>query len=510
MLAARHALLDGHEVVDVAMGKLSFELPCLVRAIAACADKKLEGVSDSLPLAWRVRAAVQTLVGEMQLSAAVSEAIASAPQIKTSSASIEEIEAAQQQAIKKSWRMCWKLMIFKDLVGYPLWETQLHDVLQGAFPELHSIFTYYCGSSIAGSASIASATRIGVMEFLQFAKETEICTKEYKVEDLTRQFYVANTQATMASSSSADRNKMPKKGAGKGGVKKAAGAKAVGGKKSPPKKGGKGKEEPKQAEVDQQLTLYEFVNCVVRIAFWRANPQWGSKYNKRELTPVPESVTLLLEEIVLPRAKRDMSGEFKKVLAADMGTQNVLAEYKEKLQNWVRPILHRMRRPDNPSPQMTYSMWVALMDGPDPDTKGPMGNKPPCPKMVGEWFLCQESQITGDERTAKKNVLEFKCELSIAKCRWNFLRSQTIDQMGADEASDGENSDYATCDFAELMECICRCAVDKYRLCMEQWLPSHNRYMFTMADAVRAFIQNLLFEKQARSKRCATCNDAMQ
>ena len=97
---------------------------------------------------------------------------------------------------------------------------------------------------------------------------------------------------------------------------------------------------------------------------------------------------------------------------------------------------------------------------------------------------------------AKKNVLEFKCELSIPKCRWNFLRSQTIDQMGADEASEGENSDFATLDFNEMLECIARCAVDKYRLCMEQWLPSHNRYMFTMADAVRAFIQNLLFEKQ--------------
>ena len=44
-------------------------------------------------------------------------AIASAPQIKTSSASVEEIEAAQASAIKKSWRMCWKLMVFKDLVG---------------------------------------------------------------------------------------------------------------------------------------------------------------------------------------------------------------------------------------------------------------------------------------------------------------------------------------------------------------------------------------------------------
>ena len=144
---------------------------------------------------------------------------------------------------------------------------------------------------------------------------------------------------------------------------------------------------------------------------------------------------------------------------------------------------------------MTYNMWVALVDGPDPETKSMMGPKPPCPKLVGEWFLTQESQITGDERTAKKNVLEFKCELSIPKCRWNFLRSQTIDQMGADEASEGENSDYSTLDFNEMIECICRCATDKYRLCMEQWLPSHNCYMFTMADCVRAFIQNMLFEK---------------
>ena len=494
MLAARHALIDAHDLSDVALVKMGYSMTHLQRAIAMCADKKLDGVAEALPLAWRIRAAVQALVGELDLPSAVSEAVASSPVSSTSSASSAEIEAAQQAALKKSWRQCWKMMVFKDLVGYPLWETQLHDILEAAFGEMHAIFTFYCGSSIAGSASIASATKIGVMEFLQFAKDTEVCNKEFKVENLTQQFYLANTQAQMKASGDAKAKKMPKKGAGKGGVKKAAGEK---GKKSPPGKGKKGKEEPKkEAEVDQQLSLYEFVNCLVRVAFVRCNPQWGSKFNKKELTPVPESVQLVLEEYILPRAKRDTSAEFKKLLAADAPTQAVIAEYREKLQNWVRPILHRQRRPDNPNPQMTYSMWVALMDGPDAETKSVTGPKPPCPKMVGEWFLCQESQITGDERTAKKNVLQFECELSIAKCRWNFLRSQTIDQMGADEAADGENSDYATCDFTELIECVARCAVDKYRLCMEQWLPSHNKYMFSMADAVRAFIQNLLFEKQ--------------
>ena len=44
-------------------------------------------------------------------------------------------------------------------------------------------------------------------------------------------------------------------------------------------------------------------------------------------------------------------------------------------------------------------MWVMLMDGPDAETKEIMGPRAPCPKMVGEWLLTQESMITGDERT---------------------------------------------------------------------------------------------------------------
>ena len=124
----------------------------------------------------------------------------------------------------------------------------------------------------------------------------------------------------------------------------------------------------------------------MRVAFWRCNPQWGSKCNKKDLTPVPESTQILLEECILPKAKRDTSGEFKKVLAGDQATQSVLAEYREKLQNWLRPILRKERRIDNPNPQMTYKMWVALMDGPDPETRERGAAKPPCPKMVGEWL----------------------------------------------------------------------------------------------------------------------------
>ena len=318
------------------------------------------------------------------------------------------------------------------------------------------------------------------MEMLNIAKDTDLCTKEFKVDELTRHFSTANAEAAIANSGSADRKKLK---SDRPDTQKSARAPAA-----------TSRQAKKDATADMQLNLFEFINFLVRVAFWRCNPQWGSKYNKKDLTPVPESTQILLEECILPKAKRDTSGEFKKVLASDQATQAVLAEYREKLQNWLRPILRKERTIQNPNPQMTYSMWVGLMDGPDPDSREVGAKKPPCPKMVGEWYLSQESQITGDERTSRKNQITFKAKLSIPQCRWNFLRSQTIEQVEGGDV-DAEKSASATLDFAELGECIARCAVNMYEHLMKTFLPSHDRKAMTMADATRAWTANLLWEK---------------
>ena len=315
---------------------------------------------------------------------------------------------------------------------------------------------------------------------LNIAKDTDLCTKEFKVDELTRHFSTANAEAAIANSGSADRKKLK---SDRPDTQKSARAPAA-----------TSRQAKKDATADMQLNLFEFINFLVRVAFWRCNPQWGSKYNKKDLTPVPESTQILLEECILPKAKRDTSGEFKKVLASDQATQAVLAEYREKLQNWLRPILRKERTIQNPNPQMTYSMWVGLMDGPDPDSREVGAKKPPCPKMVGEWYLSQESQITGDERTSRKNQITFKAKLSIPQCRWNFLRSQTIEQVEGGDV-DAEKSASATLDFAELGECIARCAVNMYEHLMKTFLPSHDRKAMTMADATRAWTANLLWEK---------------
>ena len=50
-LAARHALLDAHEIADVALGKMGYEMLNLQRCIAICADKKFDEQQREVELA---------------------------------------------------------------------------------------------------------------------------------------------------------------------------------------------------------------------------------------------------------------------------------------------------------------------------------------------------------------------------------------------------------------------------------------------------------------------------
>mmetsp|Transcript_77746 Transcript_77746/g.154461 ORF Transcript_77746/g.154461 Transcript_77746/m.154461 type:complete len:157 (-) Transcript_77746:239-709(-) len=130
---------------------------------------------------------------------------------------------------------------------------------------------------------------------LMLAKDADLCTKEFKVDELTRHFASALAEATKAFAA-ADHNKPLDKLARSPAATTASPAK-------------------KDPAADGQLNLFEFTAFLVRVAFWRANPQWGSKSNKKELTPVPDSMQILLDECILPKAKRDTSGELQKVVS---------------------------------------------------------------------------------------------------------------------------------------------------------------------------------------------------
>ena len=55
-------------------------------------------------------------------------------------------------------------MSLMDLHHFPLWEKEVHDVLQECFQDMQSIFAFYC-KSIGGSDSAEAAVEMNMSEF---------------------------------------------------------------------------------------------------------------------------------------------------------------------------------------------------------------------------------------------------------------------------------------------------------------------------------------------------------
>ena len=98
---------------------------------------------------------------------------------------------------------------------------------------------------------------------------------------------------------------------------------------------------------DAELVLYEFVELIVRIAFQRANPNFGQVLPPRAtpspdkggaaiaasdlpstLVPLPDCLHTMLHKVLLPRAKRDQTQVFRERLVQDQSMQAVLALYE--------------------------------------------------------------------------------------------------------------------------------------------------------------------------------------
>ena len=88
----------------------------------------------------------------------------------------------------------------------------------------------------------------------------------------------------------------------------------------------------KEAAMDAELVLYEFIAVLVRVAFWRANPDFGLWLDKKkdgakdaeEVIPVPLALSSMLNDVVLPRAKRENSAAFRETEMKDAKLLEVL------------------------------------------------------------------------------------------------------------------------------------------------------------------------------------------
>ncbi len=101
----------------------------------------------------------------------------------------------QKLAAHRKWLEVWERLEVMDMHYFPLWEKELHDVLQRHFPELTKIFLAYT-KSIGGSGSAEDAIEMDMSEFKDFVEECSLETREIDFAQMTIQFTKANAVNT--------------------------------------------------------------------------------------------------------------------------------------------------------------------------------------------------------------------------------------------------------------------------------------------------------------------------
>ena len=453
LLEAKFAFLNSQSLDQMTAGDAenddamaTLDIDEFTECLCRCGRDKYNEVKP-MSLADRVRGFIQNMIGEKGEEAVMRDA--TYIRADRYDWKLSKPLNGQKLTAHRKWLDCWQAMTLMDLHHFPLWEKEVHDVLQECFGDLTSIFAFYC-KSIGGADTAEAATEMNLSEFRDLVRDVGLETKDLKFDVMCGLFIKAN--ATNSAEA------FEQKQAGRQTAEaKAEGPSAKAGAKAP-----KARKGLKDEEVDKALVMYEFVELLVRISFWRANPYHGIIKLAATLVPFPDCLHKMLHEVVLPNAQRDDSALFKEKLAESAEMQAVLEAYKPKLETWFNGQTQSMHLRGEER-KLMYDQWQEILKK---------------NKVVGIWECNRESEITGDDRAKEK----LKCSLSMPQAKFAFLNSQSLDQMSSGNTS--ATSDMTTLSFDELIECCARCGVDKYKPVREM----------SEAAAIKGFCQNLLKE----------------
>merc|ERR1719230_18137 len=420
-----------------AMAVLDFEE--FLETCARLGIDKYRAVKEVAP-ADAVKGFIQNLLGEKTPDEVVIHATYIHAERYDAEKETKPVKGESQKELEK-WLDCWSRMEIMDVHLWPNWEKEVHDILHPLFKELQLIFLAYTRSISEDSAE--DAMEMSMDEFHDFVVDVGLETKHYKFDVMCNQFVKAN--ATNVAAVRAQRQEEKRDAQSRGNDKPDWQKKEVG--------RVKGTSDGKEAKKDQELVLYEFLNMLVRIAFWRANPSFGlwvdkdkdGKKDKEEAVPVPLALSNMLNDIILPRAKRENSAAFRNKEMQDPKLLTVLETYKLKLKEWydkkVADDSDQKRGMATVSDKLGFEEWLRVIDRQD---------------IVGEWEIEQMSEITGDEST-RGNI---KMRLSIPTCKNAFMDSQQGEVLGVAQ-TDGV-SEGSVLDFDEWLENLARIACSKY------------------------------------------------
>ena len=265
-------------------------------------------------------------------------------------------------------------------------------------------------------------------EFKDMVKDTGLETKDLRFDVMSNMFKKANA----TNSNEAHFQRQQSKGtAAADSSDSGSTLKTIGVTKK-----GKNAASQKDTEMDMELVLYEFVEVLVRIAFWRANPYHGIHKLATKLVPLPNCLDSMLKEVVLPNAKRDDSALFKERIQNDKSVQGALESFDAKLKVWYDVHTQSMFLMGK-GRKLQFQQWQDLLKRGWGELQA---NNEPAPgytpkQLVGSWQIYQDSEITGDERC--RNI--FKVSLSLPQAKFAFINSQGADQLSVGQVKDTDD-----------------------------------------------------------------------
>ena len=204
--------------------------------LALCGQIKYEEIKE-MTLVQRVSGIFANYLGEKDEHEVITEGVVQPIERFDPSTS----EPLKDQPTEEHWRWLatWGEMDLSHVFGFPAWEKEVYGLLQGAFPELSSIFTYYAKSGSAGSASANAAETMQQTELVDLALDCDLPNEAFPMVRVQNIF----ERADQANGSS---------------------------------------------QGDNGLVLSEFLECVVMLAFGRANPKFGQVgHNTEASVPAP-------------------------------------------------------------------------------------------------------------------------------------------------------------------------------------------------------------------------------
>ena len=378
----------------------------------------------------------------------------------------KDLSTPEEKAIYEvpDWNSMWKKMDLNDVHGWPLWEKEVYLLLGAAFNELASIFAYYSKSGGVGT-SAESAFVLQQAEVTNFALDCGLAAKDGPIGSWT----MARIHMLMEQSDQSDAKKVM---AGRF----------------------KGDElyDKRKTGGNNTLELFEFCELIVRIAFYRANPKYGSVGNREVKGGVmPKVLEDTLKNDILPKAKRDMMREILEQVKTDpevqahFKTYEFLPETRHKengLKRMFEAKAYETRKGIQELGIKTISLETLIIwMGPDFQGDGGRG----CSKNVLKDIMVSPTpQVTGtvvEPRHSNLSNLDVKGIYSTAQ------------RTGNDNKADGK--DGANIDYEEFLHTLALCGWVKYQEISEM----------TLANRVEAIIRNFLQEEDEHkviSKYC--------